>query len=162
MQTLTQDFDRGVQLLADNELNPAFPQEALDIVDFNDQATLRRVITRECFGGNANDIAAVRTDLIVARNQCAGQAEGTARMISSATHATTSRQLSAVISTINAMKSAKGLKQSAGLMVNYLYDLQKVEAHHEKFVQGEVAPDEATNRQANFVVPMATIANLEV
>ena len=32
VQTLTQDFDRGVQLLADNELNPAFPQEALDIV----------------------------------------------------------------------------------------------------------------------------------
>ena len=35
--------------------------------------------------------------------------------------------------------SAKGLKQSFGLMVNYLYDLQKVETHHEKFVLGEVA-----------------------
>ena len=35
--------------------------------------------------------------------------------------------------------SAKGLKQSFGLMVNYLYDLQKVEAHHETFVLGEVA-----------------------
>jgi malonyl-CoA decarboxylase len=35
--------------------------------------------------------------------------------------------------------SAKGVKQSFGMMVNYLYDLQKVEAHHEKFVQGEVA-----------------------
>lgn len=35
--------------------------------------------------------------------------------------------------------SAKGLKQSFGLMVNYLYDLDKVETHHEKFVHGEVA-----------------------
>ncbi len=35
--------------------------------------------------------------------------------------------------------SAKGVKQSFGLMVNYLYDLQKVEAHHEKFSHGEVA-----------------------
>ena len=35
--------------------------------------------------------------------------------------------------------SAKGLKQSFGLMVNYLYDLEKVEASHEKFKQGEVA-----------------------
>lgn len=35
--------------------------------------------------------------------------------------------------------SAKGLRQSFGMMVNYLYDLDKVEAHHEKFVQGEVA-----------------------
>ena len=35
--------------------------------------------------------------------------------------------------------SAKGLRQSFGLMVNYLYDLDKVETHHEKFVQGEVA-----------------------
>jgi len=35
--------------------------------------------------------------------------------------------------------SAKGLRQSFGLMVNYLYDLDKVETHHEKFVHGEVA-----------------------
>jgi malonyl-CoA decarboxylase len=35
--------------------------------------------------------------------------------------------------------SAKGVKQSFGLMVNYLYDLQKVEVHHEKFSHGEVA-----------------------
>ena len=35
--------------------------------------------------------------------------------------------------------SAQDLKQSHGLMVNYLYDLQKVEAHHETFVLGEVA-----------------------
>jgi malonyl-CoA decarboxylase len=39
--------------------------------------------------------------------------------------------------------SAKGVKQSFGLMVNYLYDLAKVEAHHEKFVQGEVAQSRA-------------------
>ena len=35
--------------------------------------------------------------------------------------------------------SAKGLKQSHGLMVNYLYDLNRVERHHEQFVDGEVA-----------------------
>jgi malonyl-CoA decarboxylase len=35
--------------------------------------------------------------------------------------------------------SAKGVRQSFGLMVNYLYDLSKVEAHHEKFVHEEVA-----------------------
>lgn len=34
--------------------------------------------------------------------------------------------------------SRKGLKQSCGLMVNYLYDLGQVEANHEKFVHGEV------------------------
>ena len=35
--------------------------------------------------------------------------------------------------------SAKGLRQSFGMMVNYLYDLNKVEASHAKFRQGEVA-----------------------
>ena len=35
--------------------------------------------------------------------------------------------------------SAAGLKQSFGMMVNYLYDLDKVESNHAKFRQGEVA-----------------------
>jgi malonyl-CoA decarboxylase len=35
--------------------------------------------------------------------------------------------------------SRKGFKQSAGLMVNYLYDLAEVENRHELFTQGEVA-----------------------
>jgi malonyl-CoA decarboxylase len=35
--------------------------------------------------------------------------------------------------------SPEGLKQSFGMMVNYLYDLPKVEASHAKFRQGEVA-----------------------
>jgi len=39
--------------------------------------------------------------------------------------------------------SAKGAKQSFGLMVNYLYDLEKVEAHHEQFTQGSVAQSRA-------------------
>lgn len=34
--------------------------------------------------------------------------------------------------------SSKGLKQSAGLMVNYLYDLERVEQSHEDFVNGTV------------------------
>ncbi len=39
--------------------------------------------------------------------------------------------------------SAKGLRQSFGLMVNYLYDLAKVEASHAKFRQGEVSRSRA-------------------
>jgi malonyl-CoA decarboxylase len=39
--------------------------------------------------------------------------------------------------------SRKGLKQSFGMMVNYLYDLEKVEASHEQFIHGEVAHSRA-------------------
>jgi malonyl-CoA decarboxylase len=39
--------------------------------------------------------------------------------------------------------SGKGLKQSFGMMVNYLYDLGKVEASHARFRQGEVARSRA-------------------
>lgn len=39
--------------------------------------------------------------------------------------------------------STKGLRQSFGIMVNYLYDLEKIEASHEKFTQGEVARSRA-------------------
>jgi len=35
------------------------------------------------------------------------------------------------------------VRQSFGLMVNYLYDLGRVESHHEKFVHGEVAQSRA-------------------
>jgi malonyl-CoA decarboxylase len=35
--------------------------------------------------------------------------------------------------------SPKGLRQSFGMMVNYLYDLDKVARQHESFVRGEVA-----------------------
>ncbi len=43
--------------------------------------------------------------------------------------------------------SAKGVKQSLGMMVNYLYDLQKVETHHKKFTLGEVAHSRALASQ---------------
>jgi malonyl-CoA decarboxylase len=39
--------------------------------------------------------------------------------------------------------SAKGLKQSAGLMVNYLYDLGRIETYHERFAHGKVAHSRA-------------------
>jgi malonyl-CoA decarboxylase len=39
--------------------------------------------------------------------------------------------------------SAKGVAQSYGMMVNYLYDLQKVEMHHEKFIRGDAASSRA-------------------
>ena len=41
--------------------------------------------------------------------------------------------------------SAAGLKQSAGLMVNYLYDLAKIELHHDRFAQGKVAHSRAVS-----------------
>ena len=39
--------------------------------------------------------------------------------------------------------SAKGLKQAAGLMVNYLYDLARIETSHERFVKGRVVHSRA-------------------
>jgi malonyl-CoA decarboxylase len=39
---------------------------------------------------------------------------------------------------VNADASAKALRESLGVMVNYLYDLTAVEANHERFVKGEV------------------------
>ena len=39
---------------------------------------------------------------------------------------------------VNADLSGKGLRESFGVMVNYLYDLRLVEANHERFVRGEV------------------------
>jgi malonyl-CoA decarboxylase len=43
--------------------------------------------------------------------------------------------------------SAKGLKQSLGLMVNYLYNLDEVEAQHERFVHGEVVSSRRVARR---------------
>ncbi|WP_374569115.1 malonyl-CoA decarboxylase domain-containing protein [Ideonella sp.] len=42
--------------------------------------------------------------------------------------------------------SPKGLKQSAGLMVNYLYDLANIDACHDRFVHGAVAHSRAISR----------------
>jgi malonyl-CoA decarboxylase len=41
--------------------------------------------------------------------------------------------------------SATGLRQSAGLMVNYLYDLGKIELHHDRFVHGKVVHSRAVS-----------------
>jgi malonyl-CoA decarboxylase len=41
--------------------------------------------------------------------------------------------------------SRKGLRQSFGTMVNYLYDLDEIEANHDKFVHGEVAASRAVH-----------------
>ena len=41
--------------------------------------------------------------------------------------------------------SKKGLQQSAGLMVNYLYELDKVEAQHEAFSQGQLIASRSVN-----------------
>jgi malonyl-CoA decarboxylase len=42
--------------------------------------------------------------------------------------------------------SRKGLRQSAGLMVNYLYDLANVEENHERFANGEIVYSKAVGR----------------
>ena len=39
--------------------------------------------------------------------------------------------------------SPKGVGQSLGLMVNYLYDLDEIEANHQKFVGGQVSTSRA-------------------
>ncbi|HRO62033.1 MAG TPA: malonyl-CoA decarboxylase family protein, partial [Burkholderiaceae bacterium] len=39
--------------------------------------------------------------------------------------------------------SRKGLRQSHGLMVNYLYDLGEIETNHQKFVDGSVSASRA-------------------
>jgi malonyl-CoA decarboxylase len=41
--------------------------------------------------------------------------------------------------------SRKGLKQSHGMMVNYLYDLHRIESSHEAFTQGQVVHSRATS-----------------
>ena len=134
-------------------LTPSSPtlsiQEALDIVDYNDQGVLRNVITRECFGGNANDVPSQPTEILVGRNQCAGDAQGVARMIAAATHGTTGRQTTAVIAAIKAMAPAKGLKelvlmsQGIGAARNSLNDFEPVaRAAAEAGVQLGVLVDE--------------------
>ncbi len=40
LQTLTKDFDRGVKLLADNELNPALPARAFKVIQMQTAATV--------------------------------------------------------------------------------------------------------------------------
>ncbi|MFZ2990755.1 malonyl-CoA decarboxylase [Ideonella sp.] len=41
--------------------------------------------------------------------------------------------------------SAKGLKQAAGMMVNYLYDLSRIDHCHSRFVEGEVVCSRAVS-----------------
>ncbi len=46
--------------------------------------------------------------------------------------------------------SKNGLKQSAGLMVNYLYDLSSVEENHERFVNGEIIHSRSVSKLINI------------
>lgn len=106
--------------------------ESMDIIDYNDQSTLRRVIARECFGGDGNSIASQTTEVLISRNQCAGNALGAARMIAAATRSNTDRQVDAIVQTLRAMKPAKGLKQlvlmsqGIGVARNSLLDFEPI------------------------------------
>jgi len=44
--------------------------------------------------------------------------------------------------------SRNGLRQSCGLMVNYLYDLERVEEYHQRFLEGDVVHSQAVARLA--------------
>ncbi|NCX39957.1 MAG: decarboxylase [Burkholderiaceae bacterium] len=46
--------------------------------------------------------------------------------------------------------SKNGLRQSAGLMVNYLYDLSSVEENHERFVNGEMIYSRSVSKLMNI------------
>jgi len=48
--------------------------------------------------------------------------------------------------------SRKGLRQSLGLMVNYLYEANAIEANHEKFMGGEIV---ASRRVRSLAMPQA-------
>jgi malonyl-CoA decarboxylase len=53
--------------------------------------------------------------------------------------------------------SAKGMREAAGLMVNYLYDLRFIEANHEAFANhGTVAASKAVERQLREFGPKLT------
>ena len=48
-------------------------------------------------------------------------------------------------------RSRNGLKQSAGLMVNYLYRLDDIDQNHERFVRdGTIAASGEVKRQADL------------
>jgi malonyl-CoA decarboxylase len=56
--------------------------------------------------------------------------------------------------------SKKGMKQSYGLMVNYLYDLSAIEKNHETYVNlGTVATSSAVSRElrSNLPPPRAVV-----
>jgi malonyl-CoA decarboxylase len=63
----------------------------------------------------------------------------------------------------NADGSAKGLAQSFGLMVNYVYDLADVERNHEEYVnRHRVAASGAVEKLAKGVEALMTPAQGEV
>jgi malonyl-CoA decarboxylase len=57
--------------------------------------------------------------------------------------------------------SAKGLREAAGLMVNYLYDLRQIEANHEAFANdGVVAAADAVRRHLPAAKPAREAADV--
>ena len=58
--------------------------------------------------------------------------------------------------------SQSGLKQSLGLMVNYLYDLDRIEQNHEAFAnRGEVAASPAVKKLAPAPAPAKALVKAE-
>ncbi|MCA3564067.1 MAG: malonyl-CoA decarboxylase [Methylocystis sp.] len=55
--------------------------------------------------------------------------------------------------------SANGMRQSFGMMVNYLYDLGQVEANHERYAQhGEVVAAQALRREVSSLIAGGAVA----
>jgi malonyl-CoA decarboxylase len=58
--------------------------------------------------------------------------------------------------------SPKGLKQSLGLMVNYLYDLDTIEKHHEAYANlGVVTASSAVQKALKFEGPSRAVPAAE-
>ncbi len=80
--------------------------EAIEIIDYNDSASLSTMIRREC----AESQQQSRVGSITA-TKCSNDAMSLSRLISSSVRGTTARQVTALIAAVTAMKGAPGLKQ---------------------------------------------------
>ncbi len=77
LQVLAQDFDRGVQLLADNELHPALPPRAFAIVQQQEAAYVAgQLQSPDYLAGRAEDRALFPQDDPVLRQETPGSVSG--------------------------------------------------------------------------------------
>jgi malonyl-CoA decarboxylase len=53
--------------------------------------------------------------------------------------------------------AARGINESYGIMVNYLYDPEQIEANHEAFVRGAIVRSAAVDALLGSPAPAATV-----
>ena len=90
--------------------------QAIDIADGN-MEELKTAIARACFNGDMNKpnaegltVASTMLEVLISRDNCAGQVNKQARTIAAQVKQTTRRQVAAVVSVVEAMKAATGLR----------------------------------------------------